>query len=180
MDYSFQQFLLSGERLLWTGRPPGGVHLRMADWFLIPFSVVWLAFVTFWNVAVWTGNGPVFFKLFGALFLAVGAYFLLGRFLLDARSRAQTGYAVTDRRILISQGGGSNVRSLDIRSLPSLQMDEDKDGSGSIRFGAVASLQNMVTALWLPDRDATPSFVRIPEVRRVYSLIQKQAFEGRG
>lgn len=180
MDYSFQQFLLPGERLLWTGRPTGGLNLRPADWFLIPFSFVWIAFVIFWNVAVWAGGGPMFFRLFGLLFLAVGVYFLFGRFLLDARSRARTRYAVTERRILTSKEDGSNLRFLDIRNLPSLELSEQRDGSGTIRFGGVAALQNVITAMWQPWLDATPAFVRIPDVKRVFSLIQKQAAEANG
>lgn len=179
MDGRFQRFLLPGERLLWTGRPPTGVLFRPIDWFLIPFSIFWTAFAVFWNWNVWTGNAPLVFKLFGLPFLAAGAFFVAGRFLLDARDRARTGYAVTDRRVLIVKKNGDTLRALDIGSLPSLELSERKDGSGSIRFGPTASIFMSGNAMWYPGLDPTPAFLRVPGVRDVYTRIQKQAAEAR-
>ena len=180
MDYSFQRFLLPGEKLVWTGVPKQGLVFRTADWFLIPFSLFWTAFAVFWNWTVWSTNGPLFFKLFGLPFLIAGAYFVVGRFVLDARSRAQTSYAVTDKRVLISEKNGNNLRSLDIGSLPSLELSERRNGSGTIRFGAVANPLMWGQNMWHPSLDPTPSFLGIDGVRKVYSLIQQHAAEARG
>ena len=98
------------ERILWSGRPRQGLRLQASDAIAIPFSLMWGGFAFFWEGTVihlfWTTpagtRGPLaFFVLFGSVFATVGAYLVLGRFFADARTRARTWYAITDRRALI-------------------------------------------------------------------------------
>jgi len=174
MDHGFQRFLVTGEHLLWTGRPRTGIVFRVVDWVLIPFSLIWTAFAVSWNWAVWSTGAPLAFKLFGLPFLLAGLYFVAGRFVLDAWARATTSYAVTNHRVLISERKGGNLRSLEIGSLPSLELNERKDGSGTIRFGPLAGLAMWGYLMWRPSLDSTPSFFRIPDARSVYTLIRDQ------
>ncbi len=167
--------LLSGERIIWEGKPYTGIVLRPIEVFLIPFSLLWAGFALFWNVSVWATGGDLFFKLFGLPFLIAGLYVTLGRFLIDIYLRKKTKYSVTSKRILIARG--STVKSLDIKRLPSLELDEHSDGSGTIRFGASGSWFGGANnfGIWQPTLDTTPQFIRVSNVRSLYDLIHKQS-----
>lgn len=179
MRDDLRTILLSGERVLWDGEPYNGLMSRPIEAFLIPFSLLWGGFAVFWNVQVWSTGQDVAalpFKLFGLPFLIGGLYVTFGRFLLDMQIRRRLRYAVTDRRILIYRSGRSSTsKSIDIKRLPAIELDERADGSGTIRFGPAMSLFGGGSfGIWQPTFDATPQFLRIPNVRFVYELIQKQ------
>jgi hypothetical protein len=174
MDDAFSGRLLSGERVVWSGRPARGVMFTARDIFLLPFSVVWVGFAIFWTVAVAASHAPFPMVLFGLAFVAFGTVIMGGRFWLDAWFRAGTSYALTDRRILISRPkpfGDFTAVTLD--RLPDARVSERNDGSGTIRFGQAASIfGGMGFGIWVPALDSTPQFVAIPEVRRVFDLVQ--------
>ena len=69
-----------GEKLLWSGRPVQGVVFAPPDWYLIPFSVVWLGLVLrgFWQGLTKTPDPMV--GLVGVLFVGIGIYCLIGQF----------------------------------------------------------------------------------------------------
>lgn len=179
MGDELRRMLLAGERVLWEGQPYTGLILRPIEAFLIPFSLLWGGFAVFWNASVWMvdqNSAALPFKLFGLPFLIAGLYITFGRFLVDAAIRKRLRYAVTNRRILIYEDGrGSTVKSVDIHRLPYIDLSERSDATGTIRFGAATSLFNGQSfGIWQPTFDAVPQFLRIPNVRFVYDLIQKQ------
>src|SRR5262245_59440895 len=94
--------LAPGERLVRSVQPRRGVRLRPMDAFIIPFSLLWCGFAIFWEVGAVTvtsrHGGPIafVFPLFGLPFVIVGLYFVFGRFIVDARSRERTFYAITN------------------------------------------------------------------------------------
>ena len=166
--------LLSGETIIWEGRPDGGFIFRPIEAFLVPFSLMWAGFAVFWNVTVWMTDANLAFKLFGLPFLIAALYITVGRFLIDMHFRKATTYFVTNRRVLIARGW--HLKSLDIKRLPSLELVEKPDGSGTIRFGAAVGLFSGANSfgIWQPTFDATPQFIRVPRVRSIYDLIQRQ------
>ena len=180
MNSNATQYLLPGERIVWEGNPAAALIFRPIEAFLIPFSLLWAGFAVFWNVSVWTMNGATAdlpFKLFGLPFLLTGLYITAGRFWLDRRLRQNLYYFVTNRRILILKGASrSTLKSVDIERLPALELNERADGSGTIRFGPPVNwFGSNNLAIWQPTFDPTPQFIRIPNVRSVYALIQNQA-----
>ena len=176
-DEFFPGRLLDGERILWSGRPARGLSLRGRDVFLIPFSLLWCGFAVFWTISVGRTNAPWFFTGIGVLFVCMGLYFVVGRFLFDAWLRSDLRYAVTNLRILIARPEPfGRFTALALDRLPEAELSERVDGSGSIRFGAPAPLWG--SRGWTdmtPALDPTPQFLSIDAARRVFDLIQEKA-----
>lgn len=165
-----------GEQILWSGQPTQGLRLRAADAFLIPFSLLWAGFAVFWEIGVISSGAPFFFMLWGIPFLCVGAYITVGRFFVDAALRAKTWYGVTNERIVII-GGLFNrmVKSLPLRSLPELALEQRHDGSGTITFGSSMPFANWYRGLAWPgmDQRLSPAFEIIADAKAVYEIIRQ-------
>lgn len=103
--YLLQRYLRPGERLLWSGCPDPAATFTPADAFLIPFSVMWGGFAVFWEVGVSAG-GPNFGTIWGLPFVAIGLYFIFGRFFYKRYRKRRTCYGITDQRALVTVGSG--------------------------------------------------------------------------
>lgn len=169
---TFAGRLLPEERVIWSGRPARGVLFTPRDAFLLPFSVLWLGFAVVWTVGASLAGGA--FGLFGVLFIAFGAFFMGGRFWLDAWLRGRTFYAVTDRRVLILRSGPfSDFTAVALDRLPDARISEGKGGRGAIRFGQRAPIfGGNGFSIWVPALDGTPQFLGIADARKVFDLIQ--------
>lgn len=174
-DDVFGSRLLAGERLVWTGRPGQGLLLTPRDAFLIPFSLLWCGFSVFWLTTTARARAPIFFLLWGGMFLCVGLFFVVGRFVLDAWLRRRLRYALTNRRILIYRPGPfSDFTALGLDRLPDARLSERADGRGSIRFGqAVSMWGNRGVGSWVAALEPTPQFLLIDDARNVFDQIQR-------
>ncbi len=162
--------LSADETLLWSGAPRQGLMLVPGDLFMIPFSLMWGGFAVFWEAMVFRSKAPVFFRLWGVPFVCVGLYMIAGRFFYDAWKRGRTRYGVTDTRVLIvCDGLQKSVVSLDRRNLGETSLQEKSDGSGTIVFGPSFAWGAFGQT---GGRALPPSFVGIPDAKRVYALIR--------
>lgn len=187
-NQTIQSELGAGEKLLWSGQPRGGIRFRSSDIFLIPFSLMWGGFAIFWEImavimffaASNDINAPpvtftIIFPLWGIPFVLVGLYMIFGRFIVDAKSRKRTYYAVTEQRIIIiSTLFGHRVQSLNLRQLPELSLKKNADESGTISFGSTNGIFNFWGNSSWPGarRYQVPSFEMVDNVREVYEIIQ--------
>jgi Bacterial PH domain len=173
-----------GERLLWSGRPRQGIILRLSDAYVIPFSILWAGFAVFWESSVIMSGAPLLFTLWGIPFVLMGAYITVGRFLLDMRTRAKTFYGVTNVRILIVSGAFTpTIKSLNLRTLADISLEQRGNGIGTITFGRGAPFGSLARGIWWPGMDAqlAPAFDQIANAQHVYTLIQsaqQQAYSG--
>lgn len=171
---SLQFALNRGERQLWAGIPRQGIVLRPSDVFMIPFSLLWGGFAVFWELTVIRSGGPGFFVLWGIPFVLVGLYITVGRFMVDARRRARTSYALTSERVIINSGVFAPVtKSLDLRTLSDVTLRERSDGAGTITFGPQYPFATMYAGTAWPGIPQPPSFEMIPDARRVYNLLRE-------
>lgn len=176
MQNVIQAQLTSGERLLWEGRPTQGIVFRPADAFMIPFSLLWGGFAFFWEYSVLsTDEALLFLALWGIPFVAIGLYLIVGRFVLDAKQRANTFYGVTNQRVIIASGIlNSRVKSLNLRTLSDLTLDERSSGKGSISFGATNPFAQWTGGMaWPGMSSSTPAFELVESARSVFEIIRK-------
>jgi hypothetical protein len=96
--------ILSGERILWIGRPDPAVNFTLADAYLIPFSLLWFGFVAIWNIGVGTSPNAQLFSAVGVFFLVAGVYVVFGRFVYKRLNKLRTVYAITTHRALVLTG----------------------------------------------------------------------------
>jgi len=140
---------------------------------------LWGGFAIFWefqaltnapkdNAAGWIG------PLIGIPFVLFGLHFMFGRFVLDARLRDRTEYALTDRRaIIVSSLFGRRIRSVNLHTTSEMTITEKADGSGTIAFGAAPPYGwRTQNNLWSPGTSQQPAFEMIDNVRSVYSIIE--------
>ena len=166
------------ERVLWSGQPRQGLTLRASDGYLIPFSLVWCAFVSFWEWSVLHSGAPVFMRLWGIPFILIGLYLVVGRFFVDAALRRSTLYAVTDERILIIAGIWSReTTSLQLRTLEQVSLSANASGVGTITFGRGSAQNRYGMFGTLPGwpgarRVLPPMFELIPDAPAVANLIR--------
>ena len=132
-----ERHLSSGERIEWVGRPDPAKHFTRGDVFLVPFSIMWGGFAIVWETLAISNSGGVFFALWGVPFIAVGLYFVFGRFIVKANRKRRTTYAVTNRRVLTIVCGrrGASVDAMYLRSIPSVSTSAASNGRGSVLFG---------------------------------------------
>jgi hypothetical protein len=179
-DKTIRAELGPGERLVWAGRPRGGVRLTAADALMIPFSLVWCGFAVFWEKSALSMNAPGFFALWGLPFIGVGLYVVFGRFIADAVRRGKISYGLTDRRVIIVSGVFTRqVTSLDLAALGEITVSERPDRSGTIALGAGASPYAFAGRMLGPSwpgvaRYLPPSLEMLDDVKTVYEKIRAQ------
>jgi hypothetical protein len=176
-----QPELVSGESLLWAARPNPDIIFTSDDRYLIPFSLVWVAFTTYWeSVALgYWGNSikvanPMVMGLWGVPFILVGQYLLWGRYVYDGWLKRRTYYGVTSKRILtVQEGWNRKTTSNYIDALPTI--DTEGSGTGTIRFGprlpVLAGRYQPTRSISRFSLKGTPAFVDIDDVAVVAGLI---------
>ncbi len=170
---TLQQYVLPGERILWQGRPAPGPFSMRGAWYAIPFSLMWGGFAIFWEVGAITSGAPFFFWLWGIPFVLIGIYMIFGRIWVARREARNTTYAITDRRVLILGGAfRRSLTSIDLLNMPAAQVDEGRDGSGSITFGSGGMFRLPPGWPLMGRYRNAPSIASIPDVRRVFETLQ--------
>ncbi|MFL5620883.1 MAG: PH domain-containing protein [Gemmatimonadaceae bacterium] len=125
-------------------------------------------------MSVLRDGAPLFFALWGVPFILIGFYITIGRFWIDARRRARTTYAVTSDRVIINSGLFTPTsKSLNLRTLSDVTLQERPDGTGTITFGPVAPFAAMYAGMSWPGMPQLSAFEMIPDARRVYAVIRE-------
>ncbi len=173
LQSGLQQELLSGEKLLWAGKPLPGIRLKSSDTFLIPFSIFWFGFAIFWTYGA--SQGSPLFGLFGIPFLLVGFYMAIGRFFVDRYRRANTVYGITNNRVIIKTSMfKTTVQTFSISTLFTMSIEEKADGTGTIKLDTDNRAYNKRQFTLPMGQNDVPQLEFIEHVREVYNLILTQ------
>jgi hypothetical protein len=182
-DETINKELLSGERVLWSGRPDTKKIFSSSDLFLVPFSLLWAGFAIFWEYNAITinitrsGLMGVVFPVFGGFFVVMGLYMMFGRFIYKFYDKKNTVYAITNKRILIVRGlFGKKVNALFIDKIDNVIKSNGSGGFGNIVFGnqqfGYGMYGNSGWPLSYGHGITAPAFYDIAEVDRVYDIFQ--------
>ena len=175
-----QPELISGESLLWAGKPNPSKILHSDDWYTIPFSLLWGGFAIFWEAGVlgfWghsSKHAPLFMALWGIPFVVIGQYMIWGRFVYDGWLKRRTYYGITNRRLLVVQESTRRKTcSMYLEAIPSVERD---GGSvGTLWFGMklpVLAGRGQRTRSWSRfNVGRVPVFADIDDADYVYRLI---------
>lgn len=167
----------AGEELVWTGRPKTGIVFRPSDAVMIPFSIVWCGFAIFWMVMATANGAPFFFTIFGIPFVLIGLYMVFGRFVADARTRANTLYGLSADRVIIRSGVSKlSFDSILVKTLDNIRLEIKPDGSGTIvlREDTVDVRRDAFRNFGSRNRRTVsegPRLEFIPNVQSVYNLL---------
>ena len=172
IENELRPILSSYETLIWAGKPKTGIVFRSSDAFLIPFSLLWGVFAVFLETIVLTSGAFFPFALFGIPFVLVGLYITVGRFFVDAKKRANTIYCITSDRIIIKTGIFSReIKSINIKTLPDITINQKADNNGTITLGSTRFRYDMMPGMEWPGARQTPKLEFIEDVKRVYDII---------
>jgi hypothetical protein len=184
----FEDYLLDGEEIVWTGRPDPSVNFDRRDLTLVPFSIAWAGFAIFATAGfiqgyietVKSGGQEGSFQLLvvGAMFSLLGLYLLVGRFFNKRWNKRRLYYALTDARVLILKTGTTpTVSAIPWNNVPAIGKSQGfgPAGTGTVTFAQVRwwKTDHGNTGLeffsLFPRRKVT-AFYDIAEVDRVYNL----------
>ncbi|MCB1586997.1 MAG: hypothetical protein KDI52_11985 [Xanthomonadales bacterium] len=170
--HAIKSELESGEQLLWSGRPRQGVVFRTNDVFIIPFSLLWLGMAIFiFNQAGEFEGGFIFSHM---IFLIIGLYFVLGRFIVDRFIRRKTYYGITNERvIIISEFLRKITKSIDLSTLSNINLTEFQYKRGTIYLGAYTLFDTMYEGMPSPGTgNGVPKLEMIDEAKSVYYILK--------
>jgi hypothetical protein len=162
------------ERLLWSGRPEPGLVFQPGEIFAIPFSILWGGFAIFWETTAFVMGAPAFFLLFGSLFVVIGLYMMFGRFIVDARRRANTIYGITNKRALIhSNGWRQSTRSLVLKAVSELNITDRSNGRKTITFGSPSWFPRNWPMAGNGFQSHSPAFEGVENGEHVLAILRK-------
>lgn len=183
MEYKLNDYLIEGEKILWTGSPDFVALDKTNKPFIIGKAVAMIVamaiFLIYYLSQTAAGAAELKFSVF-VIVAALAALVVLPE-ILDANKLKKTIYAVTDRR-LISIVSGS-VESVEYSKIKEYTFETDKDGQISLLCGerAMSSkprLRRLLTILGTrlsEDKNVCESFVfyGVPEADKVKKLVAK-------
>ena len=170
-----------GEHVAWIGKPDPRKRFSPADKWVIPFMVLWLLLVVGLVLAgIHARRGDPAGAWFNAVWWFIFLmYFLFGRFVLKARRKRRTLYAITNRRVItvVRRRSGDQVNSGYLKGLPAVNERLRSDGSGSVIFGNPSFRESMYGNSGMDyfgwGSTGPPAFYDIKDAKRVAELVRE-------
>ncbi|GDX48460.1 MAG: hypothetical protein KJS45_06585 [Bacteroidetes bacterium] len=171
------QILQENERILWRGNPKQGILVRDLDILAIPMSIMLFGFSVILDFAILHFKASYAFLslafLLNVMFLYLGVF----RFILNARRRRNQEYAITNKRIIVSQKTNKSVafKTLPFRNIEGLDLTLEKDGFGFITFGNINPVLPWLFGGYVLNGDKLYGLDLVPDAQHVFDLINAQS-----
>lgn len=111
---------------------------------MVPASLFWVVAVTVWESQA-VKSGDLGLVLFGTPHVLLGLYLLVGRFVVRDWRKKNTRYVLTNlRAFILTTLFRTTVRST-LLSVKTMESQERRDGSGTLRFGDTPPMSRMET-----------------------------------
>ena len=138
-DYLWARpYLDADEHILWRGAPEKLHLLTTPDIYQIPFGLLWTGFAVYWEYSAFHSGAPLFFLLFGGMFVLIGLFLTVGRFLWRALELRRAAYVITEQKVLLHRRG--RVELVMKSTLPPVTVKTYRDGTGTILLSSPPSL----------------------------------------
>ncbi len=163
------------ERLLWSGRPQQGIMMRGSDAIPALFGLVWtVAAFPFLATEDILHRIDLTYVLMPGVFLVIGLYLLIGRFIVDALRRRNTIYGVTNQRVIIQSGViGRRLKSLNLRTLSDITLSEKPGGDGTILLGPQINHSSWSVGYLFSTGPISPALEGVEEARQVFNILRE-------
>jgi hypothetical protein len=161
--------LVSGEQVLWTGRPDQSGRMRAPQIASLIFGVPAIL-AGLWMLA--GSGGDMFLLMIGVVAAGFGVVALYAGFVREPRTRRCMHYVLTNKRGFImieAPGGGGSLDWRDIAADSYLRLDDGGNGLGSVWFHK--ELVNR-TGEAGDSRTEYFGFQQIPDAAKVHAMIQ--------
>lgn len=175
-EFVISQELRPDEKLIWSGQPKKGIHLRDSDLLIIVLGMFGSVFAFFIGFLTIIMGGLIGITLLGVIpFIVIGLYMAIDRIFVEALVRKNTFYGLTtDRVIIITRLLRKKVKEIGLRRLENIKLMPSEDGSGSIAFGSLLGFKGANSRPFKDDYFswcATPDLEMISNAKEVYEKI---------
>ncbi|WP_323769434.1 aspartate carbamoyltransferase catalytic subunit [Antarctobacter sp.] len=154
-----------GEEILWQGRPDDAIRLRVGDYIMIGFGIVFGGFALVWMALASLAGG--FLWMFGLLHFSVGAGVMLWPLLGRPYIRRHTWYTLTGKRAFIATDvpvRGKTLKSYPISADSPLTLKDGDPGSVLFAYEKHRTKNGY--------RETHVGFEYITDAREVYGLLR--------
>lgn len=163
----FNNYLLSGENILWEGQYNKGRKILSVNSFYFLFAVFWLGFSVFWTISATLMGG--LFGLFGIPFIAIGIFMMKNNF-----GSKNMNYAITDMRVMISNGRQFKADMLG--NVINISVQKGSDNIGNVLFN-IAGQNNYGKNNISNILDNFNGFYGVKDPERVFSILNSAVMD---
>lgn len=123
------------ESIVWQGSSNTKKMISYGDYMYIPFSLMWMGFVVYWEYMVTVYRYPFVFHLLGIPMVLAGLYMAIGRFAYKRYKKTNSCYVVTNRRVIEAyEDKRIGYKEKPLSEIGRMVRFVEKDGFGTLVF----------------------------------------------
>lgn len=126
------------EIILWSGKANAKKMISYGDYMYIPFSLMWCAFVVYWEWLSIKFEYPIVFHVLGVPMALIGLYMAFGRFVYKYFKKKNSCYCITNLRVIEAyEKPIFGYKEMAMADIGRVVRFVEKDGHGTLVFNDV-------------------------------------------